>query len=75
MATQTIEWAQKILLELSPPRAQSAIDFIRYLYEQECQEATAELEAIPGLIDAIERARKEKKTENFVSYKDIKRDV
>ena len=75
MTTQTVEWAREILLELSPGRAQSAIDFIRYLYEQECQEATAELEAIPGLIEAIERARKEKETGNFVSYKDIKRDV
>jgi len=70
-----IEKAEQLLQLLSPERLQSAVDFMSYLYERECWEATAELEAIPGFISGFERARQQVDDNDVIRFEDIRRDV
>jgi hypothetical protein len=70
-----IEKAEQLLPLLSPERLQSVVDFISYLYERECWEATEELETIPGFIEGFERAKKQAKDNDVVRFEDIRRDV
>ncbi len=70
-----IEKAEQLLPLLSPERLQSVVDFISYLYERECWEATEELEAIPGFVEGFERAKKQTKNNDVVRFEDIRRDV
>lgn len=65
----------QLLDELSPRLFFSALDYIRYLYERESQEATEELEAIPGFMEGFRRARKQIETGDVVRFEDIRRDV
>lgn len=73
--TLLIKKAQELLPLLSPERLQSVVDFISYLYERECWEATEELEAIPGFVEGFERAKKQAKANDVVRFEDIRRDV
>jgi hypothetical protein len=73
--TRLIEKAEELLHLLSPERLQSVVDFMSYLYERECWEATEELEAIPGFIEGFERAKKQAKDNEVVRFEDIRRDV
>ncbi len=73
--TLLIKKAKQLLLLLSPERLQSVVDFMSYLYERECWEATEELEAIPGFVEGFERAKKQIKNNNVVRFEDIRRDV
>ena len=73
--TRLIEKAEELLHLLSPERLQSVVDFMSYLYERECWEATEELEAIPGFVEGFERAKKQAKDNDVVRFEDIRRDV
>ncbi len=73
--TRLIEKAQELLPLLSPERLQSVVDFMSYLYERECWEATEELEAISGFVEGFERAKKQAKDHDVVRFEDIRRDV
>ena len=73
--TLLIEKAQELLPLLSPERLQSVVDFMSYLYERECWEATNELEAIAGLIEGFERAKQQAKDNDVVRFEDIRRGV
>lgn len=66
-----IEKAEQLLRLLSPERLQSVVDFMSYLYERECQEATEELEAIPGFMEGFERAKQQAKDKDVVRLKMI----
>lgn len=70
-----IEKAEQLLHLLSPERLQSVVDFVSYLYERECWEATEELETIPGFVEGFERATKQVKDNDVVRFEDIRRDV
>jgi hypothetical protein len=70
-----IEKAEQLLHLLSPERLQSAVDFMSYLYDQECEEATAELEAIPGFMEGFERAKHQAEDNDVVRFEDVRRDV
>jgi hypothetical protein len=73
--TQLIEKAEYLLQSLSQERLQSVVDFMSYLYERECWEATEELEAIPGFAVGFERAKTQMKENNIVRFEDIRDDV
>ncbi len=73
--TRLIEKAEQLLPLLSPERLQSVVDFVSYLYERECWEATEELEAIPGFVAGFERAKKQTEANDVVRFEDIRRDV
>ena len=70
-----IEKAEQLLRLLSSERLQSVVDFMSYLYEQECWEATEELEAIPGFMEGFERAKQQAKDNDVVQFEDVRRDV
>lgn len=70
-----IEKVEQRLHFLSAKRLQSAIDFISYLYERECWEATAELETIPGFMEGFERAKEQIINNDVVRFEDIQQDV
>lgn len=67
--------AQDRLRKLSPERLRAANDFLAYLQEREEGEATAELLAIPGFEQALERAVEQAKSGDVVRLEDIRRDV
>jgi len=73
--TRLIERALQLLYLLSPERLQSVVDFMSYLYERECWEATEELEAIPGFMEGFERAKQQTQANDVVRFEDIRRDV
>lgn len=73
--TLLIEKVQELLPLLSPERLQSVVDFVSYLYERECWEATKELEAIPGFVEGFERAKQQAQDNDVVRFEDIRRDV
>jgi len=72
--TPLIEKAGQLLRLLSPERRQSVVDFMSYLYERECWEATEELEAIPGFTEGFERAKQQARDNDVVRFEDIRRD-
>ena len=73
--TILIEKAEQLLHLLSPERLQSVVDFVSYLYDRECWEATEELKAIPGFIEGFERAKVQADDNDVVRFADIRRDV
>ncbi len=44
---------------LTPQRLRVAADFLAYLEEREADEATAELLALPGLLEALSKAEED----------------
>lgn len=46
-----------------------------YLKDISTEEATEELLAIPGLVEAIEQSKQRVRAGQFTSYQDLKRDV
>ena len=67
--------AQERLRKLSPERLEVANDFLAYLEDREESEATAELLAIPGFQNDLERAIEQAENGETVSLKTIRRDV
>ena len=67
--------AQERLRNLSPERLEVANDFLAYLEDRESSEATAELLAIPGFQDDLERAIEQAENGDTVSLKAIRRNV
>lgn len=70
-----IDKAVQLLPLLSPEHLQSVVDFISYLYERECLDATKELESIPGFMEGFERAKEQAYEGDVVRFDDIRRDV
>jgi hypothetical protein len=70
-----IEKAEQLLRLLSSERLQSVVDYMSYLYELECWEATEELEAIPGFMEGFERAKQQARDKDVLRFEDIRRDV
>jgi hypothetical protein len=53
---EVLRKAKKRLNSLSPERLRVADDFLAYLEERECSEATEELLRVPGFLDELEQA-------------------
>lgn len=58
---------------LSPRRLRSAADFLRYLDELESEEATAELERIPGLEEDLKAAEEDIAAGRTTPVEELKR--
>jgi hypothetical protein len=67
-----IKKAEELLRLLSAERLQSVVDFMSYLYERECWEATQELETIPGFMEGFERAKQQAESDDVVRFEDIR---
>jgi uncharacterized protein YfeS len=60
--TQAMEIQDKInqhLKQLSLERLQVVADFVAYLADKESEEATQELEKIPGFVESFEKGKKD----------------
>lgn len=69
IVTQAIEIQDKInqhLKQLSLERLQVVADFVAYLADKESEEATQELEKIPGLLEKIKKNRETTSKTNLV---------
>ena len=60
---------------LSPERLQVAADFLAYLADKESEEATKELLAIPGFVEAFERGKKNITEGKVKNWREIRDDV
>jgi hypothetical protein len=58
---------------LSEARLRVADDFLAYLEERESEEATAELLAIPGFVDALQQAEAQVAQGQVTSVRDLRR--
>ncbi len=58
---------------LTPERLRVADDFLAYLEEREADEATAELLAVPGLLDALSSAEQEIAGGHLTPVEDLQR--
>jgi len=75
---QAIEIQDKInqhLKQLSLERLQVVADFVAYLADKESEEATQELEKIPGLLEKIKKNRETTSKASLVNWKAIRSDV
>jgi hypothetical protein len=63
----------KTAVQLDLPTWEALVEFIES--SQTDDEATAELVAIPGLVEAVEQARQRVKAGQFTSFEDIRRNV
>jgi hypothetical protein len=61
--------------QLSVERLRTVIDFMAYLADQESQEATDELLAIPGFAEAFEKAKKNATEGKLLDWKKVRSDV
>lgn len=78
IAAQAMEIQDKInqhLKQLSLERLQVVADFVAYLADKESEEATQELEKIPGLLEKIKKNRETTSKTNLVNWKAIRSDV
>lgn len=57
--TELLHAAKHRLDTLTPERLRVADDFLSYLEEREADEATAELLALPGLLEALSKSEEE----------------
>ena len=57
--TNLLDQTRHQLESLSPERLRVAADFLGYLESRESEEATAELLAVPGLLDDLRRAEED----------------
>ena len=60
---------------LSPERLQVAADFLAYLADKESEEATNELLAIPGFVEAFEKGKKNIAEGKVRNWREIRDDV
>lgn len=75
---QAIQIQDKInqhLKQLSLERLQVVADFVAYLADKESEEATQELEKIPGLLEKIKKNRETISKTSLVNWKAIRSDV
>lgn len=71
MRHQIKEYAE----QLSPRNIRAAYDFLAYLADKESEEATEELLAIPGFLEAVEKAEKEIAEGKFTEWRKVRSDV
>ena len=65
--------AKRRLDALSSDRLKVADDFLGYLEEREADEATAELLAVPGFLESLERAEAEIAAGNLTPAAELRR--
>ncbi len=70
-----LEQAQDLLNQLSPEKLQLAVDFLASIRDKESQEATDELLSIPNFEQELKEAEEEINKGEFVSFKEIRRNV
>lgn len=61
--------------KLSPDRVKVAYEFLAKLAEDESEEATNELLAIPGLLNALEEADQDITDGNLTDWREVRNDV
>lgn len=71
MRRQIKEYAE----QLSPRSISAVYDFLAYLADKESEEATEELLAIPGFLEAVQKAEKEIAEGKFTEWRKIRSDV
>ena len=59
---------------LSTDRLKVALDFLAYLYEKECEEATQELLAIPNFEQELAEAEQSVKEEGTVDWRSLRKE-
>lgn len=69
MRHQIKEYAE----QLSPRSIRAAYDFLAYLADKESEEATEELLAIPGFLEAVQKAEKEIAEGKFTAVEKLQR--
>lgn len=70
-----LKTATQRLQRLSPDRLKVADDFLAYLEEREENEATQELLAVPGFVEAFDRTVQQADAGEVVPFDTIRRDV
>ncbi|MUG99378.1 hypothetical protein F7734_46665 [Scytonema sp. UIC 10036] len=76
--SQAIEIQEQInqyLKQLSLERLQVVADFAAYLADKESEEATQELEKIPGLLERLKKNREVTPKTHLVNWRTIRSDV
>jgi hypothetical protein len=66
---------ERRLQRLSPERLRVVSDFLAYLEDRECSEATRELLEIPGFEEAFREAVKQAQQGQVLRFMDIRREV
>ncbi|GAA6615543.1 hypothetical protein [Scytonema sp. NUACC26] len=74
-AIELQEHINQYLKQLSLERLQVVADFAAYLVEKESEEATQELEEIPGLLEKIKKNREGTPKTHLVNWRSIRSDV
>jgi hypothetical protein len=69
------EHIDQYLKQLSLERLQVVADFVAYLADKESEEATQELEKIPGLLEEINKNREVTPKTHLVNWRTIRSDV
>lgn len=71
--TNLLDQARHQLESLSPERLRVAADFLGYLESRESAEVTAELLAVPGLLDDLRQAEKDFTAGQMTLVEDLRR--
>lgn len=74
-AMEIQEQINQYLKELSLERLQVVADFVAYLADKESEEATQELEEIPGLFETIKKNRETTSKDHLVNWRTVRSDV
>lgn len=74
-AKEIQEQINQYLKQLSLERLQVVSDFVAYLADKESEQATQELEEIPGLLETIKKNRETISKEHLVNWRTVRSDV